>query len=88
MGIDKTKCKTCIANTSEFKNYYQEAGRAGRNEEKALQFYYLILQIFCMPKDQILDSLPDVPFFKIGFQKLCSFLKIAYGEGLMKHFTV
>jgi ATP-dependent DNA helicase RecQ len=46
MGIDKPNVKTVIhIHYQNMENYYQEAGRAGRNEKKLLQFYTRVHQI-------------------------------------------
>ncbi len=88
MGIDKPDVKTVIhLNLPEnIENYYQEAGRAGRNGQKA---YGVILY----EKDDInrlqkraLTALPTVDDVKFIYRKLCSAAGIAYQEGELETF--
>ena len=89
MGIDKANVKTIIHIhlPSNLENYYQEAGRAGRNGEKAFAV------LLCNPSDiihaesQFLSVLPDKEFLNLVFKKLCSFFQIAYGEGIDEKFS-
>jgi ATP-dependent DNA helicase RecQ len=89
MGIDKANVKTVIHLhlPQNIENYYQEAGRAGRNGEKA----YAVLLV--NPSDerqselQFFNSLPDKEFLIQVFKKLCSYFQIAYGEGIDEQFS-
>ena len=89
MGIDKANVKTVIhiQLPENIENYYQEAGRAGRNEEKA----YAILLTSSYDKlnaeNQFITVLPDKMFLNNMFVKLCNYFQIAYGEGIEEQFT-
>lgn len=94
MGIDKADVKTVIhINLPEsLESYYQEAGRAGRNGEKA---FAIILKNTADEQNlklQFLSTLPTVDFIKQVYRKLCNYFQISYGEGhLTQHqlnFTV
>ena len=83
MGIDKANVKTVIhINLPEsLESYFQEAGRAGRNGDKA---YAIILKHTSderIVKNQFLSVLPDVSFIKTVYRKLCNYFQISYGEG-------
>ena len=83
MGIDKADVKTVIhVNLPEsIESYFQEAGRAGRNNEKA---YAVILKSKGDEqhvKNQFLSILPTVDFIKQVYRKLCNYFQISYGEG-------
>lgn len=83
MGIDKADVKTVIhINLPEsMESYFQEAGRAGRNNKKA---YAVILKNKGDEqhvKSQFLSVLPSVDFIKQVYRKLCNYFQISYGEG-------
>jgi len=83
MGIDKADVKTVIhINLPEsMESYFQEAGRAGRNNKKA---YSVILKNKGDEqhvKNQFLSVLPSVYFIKQVYRKLCNYFQISYGEG-------
>jgi ATP-dependent DNA helicase RecQ len=83
MGIDKADVKNIIhINLPEsLESYYQEAGRAGRNGDKA---YAVILKNKTDEqtlKNQFLNVLPSIEFLKQVYRKLCNYFQISYGEG-------
>ena len=89
MGIDKPNVKTIIhINLPEnLESYYQEAGRAGRNGEKAFAIFINSPSDINRVKSQFLDVLPNTVFLKTMYVKLCNYFQIAYGEGLNQEFV-
>jgi ATP-dependent DNA helicase RecQ len=88
MGIDKPNVKTVIhINLPEnLESYYQEAGRAGRNGEKAFAILLSAPSDIIQAESQFLSVLPDTQFLKLVFVKLCNYFQIAYGEGIYEEF--
>ena len=84
MGIDKANVRTVIhiQLPENLENYYQEAGRAGRNREKAYGVLLVHPSDINIGKQQFLEVLPDKKFLKEVYNRLNSFLQIAYGEGI------
>jgi len=84
MGIDKANVQTIIHHNlpESLESYYQEAGRAGRNNDDA---YAVILRNISdeqNSKNQFLNSLPDPTFLKNIYKRLCNYFQISYGEGV------
>ena len=89
MGLDKANVKTVIHLhfPQNLENYYQEAGRAGRNGEKAYGVLLANSSDLIHAEEQFLGSLPDKTFLNLVFVKLCNFFQIAYGEGIDEQFS-
>ncbi len=89
MGIDKANVKTVVhlQLPDNLENYYQEAGRAGRNGEKAFAVLLLGSSDAEIASRQFLSILPDKDFLKTIFVKLCNFFRIGYGEGIDEQFA-
>lgn len=89
MGIDKPNVKTVIHTQlpENIENYYQEAGRAGRNGEKAYSVILTSASDVAQTQAQFLDVLPDKKFLNTIFKKLCNSFQIAYGEGINEQFS-
>jgi len=89
MGIDKPDVKTVIHMQlpENLENYYQEVGRAGRNNEKAFGVLLVSVGDIEIAKKQFLASLPDKVFLKEVYIKLNNYFQIAYGEGFNEQFN-
>ncbi|MFV8343066.1 RecQ family ATP-dependent DNA helicase [Flavobacterium sp. XS2P39] len=89
MGIDKANVKTVIhiQLPENLENYYQEAGRAGRNGEKAYAILLTSPSDSMQTENQVINMLPDKKFLNLMYIKLCNYFQIAYGEGIDEQFT-
>jgi ATP-dependent DNA helicase RecQ len=89
MGIDKANVKTVIhiQLPENIENYYQEAGRAGRNEEKAYAVLLTSPSDKSNAESQFIAVLPDKKFLNTMYVKLCNYFQIAYGEGIEEQFS-
>lgn len=89
MGIDKPDVKTVIhiQLPENIENYYQEAGRAGRNGEKAFGIIVTNPSDITYTKSQFIDVLPDKKFVKDVYIKLNNYFQIGYGEGYSESFA-
>src|SRR5690554_43652 len=82
MGIDKPNVKTVIHTQlpENLENYYQEAGRAGRNREYAQAILLVNKHDIQVAESQFLSVLPDKQFLTDVYIKLFNYFQIAYGE--------
>lgn len=89
MGIDKANVKTVIhvQLPDNLENYYQESGRAGRNEEQAFAVLLSAPSDVIQAENQFLNALPDKKFLTAVYIKLCNYFRIAYGEGINEQFS-
>lgn len=83
MGIDKPDVKTVIHINlpDSIESYFQEAGRAGRNGDKAFAIILKYKGDEVMLKNQFLSVLPSIKLLKQVYRKLCNYFQISYGEG-------
>lgn len=88
MGIDKADVKTVIhINIPEsIESYFQEAGRAGRNGNKAFAVILKNVADDAQVKKQFLSVLPTIDYLKHVYRKLCNYFQISYGEGEFETF--
>lgn len=89
MGIDKANVRTVIhlQLPENLENYYQEAGRAGRDSNKAFAIILTTESDAQTAESQFLAVLPDKEYLKTVFVKLCNYFQIAYGEGIDQKFS-
>lgn len=83
MGIDKPDVRTVLhlAMPENLENYYQEAGRTGRDDKAAFAYLIVAENDEKLVQKQFLMQLPDSKFVKLLYRKLNNYLQIAYGEG-------
>ena len=89
MGIDKSNVKTVIHIhlPESIESYYQEAGRAGRDEEKAFAILLTSASDKAQAQSQFINILPDKQILTQIYIKLCTYFQIAYGEGINEQFS-
>ena len=89
MGIDKANVKTVIhvQLPENLENYYQEAGRAGRNGERAFALLLTSPSDIIQAENQFINVLADKKFLNLMYLKLNNYFQIAYGEGINEQFT-
>lgn len=82
MGIDKPNVKTVIhiQLPENLENYYQEAGRAGRDGAYAQAIILVNKHDIQVAEGQFLSVLPDKQFLTDVYIKLFNYFQIAYGE--------
>ena len=89
MGIDKSNVKTVIHIhlPESIESYYQEAGRAGRDEQKSFAIILTSPADKAQAQSQFLNVLPDKIILKDIYIKLCNYFQVAYGEGINEQFS-
>lgn len=89
MGIDKPDVQSVIHLhlPPNLENYYQEAGRAGRNGEKAYALLLVNSSDTIHAQSQFISVLCDKDYLKTILIKLFNYFQIAYGEGFNESFN-
>ena len=82
MGIDQSNVRSVVhaALPESMENYYQEAGRAGRDNQAAEAVVLVGKRDLTNLHNQFVASIPSYQEVKSVYLKMCSFLQIAYGE--------
>ncbi len=90
MGIDKPDVELVVHYQIPdcIENYFQEAGRAGRDGNSARAVLITNKTDEGQVKNQFLSILPDIGYLKDTYHKLNSYFQVAYGEGNDETFQI
>ncbi|MCC7050368.1 MAG: ATP-dependent DNA helicase RecQ, partial [Bacteroidia bacterium] len=83
MGIDKPDVRLVVhvGVPDHLESYFQEAGRAGRDEKKAYALIYYNKQDIEDLKQNIHQVFPPIPEIRRIYQALANYLQLAIGSG-------
>ncbi len=83
MGIDKPNVRNVIHLhlPESVESYFQEAGRAGRDEKSASATIITNNSDLPLLRNQFIKTLPDLEFTLLVYKKLVNFFQVAFGEG-------
>ena len=84
MGIDKAEVRTVVHLDlpDSLEAYFQEAGRAGRDEKKAYAVMLYNNSDAVKMRKRVSDSFPEKDMIRKVYESLCNYLQIGIGSGL------
>jgi len=88
MGIDKPDVRTVVHVDlpDQLEAYYQEAGRAGRDNKKSYSVLLYFLKDFDDLKNNVEKSYPSLKKIRTVYQCLANHFKVAVGSGLLVNY--
>jgi ATP-dependent DNA helicase RecQ len=88
MGIDKADVRLVVHMdvAPSIEEYYQEAGRAGRDGKESFAIVLIDDGDIDKAKMNFNDQFPSIEIISSVYDRLCRYLKVAYGAGFMETF--
>ena len=88
MGIDKPDVRVVVHMdlADSIEAYFQEAGRAGRDEKKAYAVQLVDNNDVVELEKKITENFPSLEFIKDVYELLCVYCRLAYNDGLNQSF--
>lgn len=89
MGIDKAEVRSVVHMDlpDSLEAYFQEAGRAGRDEKKAFAVMLYNNGDAVKMRKRVADSFPEKEMILKVYESLCNYFEIGIGSGLDKTFA-
>lgn len=90
MGIDKADVRTVIHYDlpQDLESYYQEAGRAGRDDKKSYAVLLFNESDLRKVYDRFQEKYPETGFLKRVYQCLANYFKVAAGTGILSSYEI
>ncbi len=86
MGIDKPDVRLVIHMdvAPSLEEYYQEAGRAGRDGKESFAVTIIDDTDITVADNNFNDQFPSIEIITSVYDRLCRYLKVAYGSGMLE----